>query len=95
MRKPVAILDAAVDIVVGVALVGELLAIIVDVLGRTFWDTPLLWTDEIASLSLSIIAFIGGAIAYRREQHVFIRTFVDLLPVGAMPAMPLSIGWYC
>ncbi len=37
MRKPVGTLDAGVDIVVGAALVGELLAIITDVLGRTFW----------------------------------------------------------
>jgi tripartite ATP-independent transporter DctM subunit len=80
MRKPVAILDTGVDIVVGAALVGELLAVITDVLGRTFWDAPLLWADEVSSLALSVIAFIGGAIAYRREQHVFIRTFVDLLP---------------
>ena len=93
MRKPVAILDAGVDIVVGAALVGELLAIITDVLGRTFWDTPLLWTNEASSLALSVIAFIGGAIAYRREQHVFIRTFVDLLPDRLRQASYAFADW--
>lgn len=93
MKKPVAILDAGVDIVVGAALVGELLAIITDVLGRTFWDSPLLWTNEASSLALSIIAFIGGAIAYRREQHVFIRTFVDLLPDRLRQASYAFADW--
>ena len=74
------ILDAAVDLVVGVALIGELLVVITDVLGRAFFDMPVLWTDEVSSLALSVIAFVGGAIAYRREQHVFIRTIVDRMP---------------
>src|SRR5690242_3445637 len=93
MRKTVAILDTGVDIVVGAALVGELLAIITDVLGRTFWDAPLLWTNEVSSLALSVIAFIGGAIAYRREQHVFIRTFVDLLPDRLRQASYAIADW--
>ena len=93
MRKPVAILDTGVDIVVGAALVGELLAIITDVLGRTFWDSPLLWSDEASSLALSVIAFIGGAIAYRREQHVFIRTLVDLLPDRLRQASYAFADW--
>ncbi len=93
MRNPVAILDAGVDVVVGAALVGELLAVITDVLGRTFWDSPLLWTDEASSLALSVIAFIGGAIAYRREQHVFIRTIVDLLPDRLRQASYAIADW--
>ncbi len=93
MTKPVAILDTCVDIVVGVALVGELLAVITDVLGRTFFDSPLLWADEVSSLALSVIAFIGGAIAYRREQHVFIRTIVDLLPDNLRHACYAFVDW--
>lgn len=93
MTKPVAILDTCVDIVVGVALVGELLAVITDVLGRTFFDSPLLWADEVSGLALSVIAFIGGAIAYRREQHVFIRTIVDLLPDNLRHACYAFVDW--
>jgi TRAP-type C4-dicarboxylate transport system permease small subunit len=49
--------DAAVDIVVGVALVGELLVVMGNVLGRLFFNEPLLWGDEAAGFALSIIAF--------------------------------------
>ena len=38
-------LDRVVDVVVGVALVGELLVVIANVVGRVFIDTPLLWAD--------------------------------------------------
>jgi len=93
MTKLVAILDACIDIIVGIALVGELLAVITDVLGRTFFDSPLLWADEVSSLALSVIAFIGGAIAYRREQHVFIRTIVDLLPEDLRHACYAFVDW--
>ncbi len=87
------ILDAAVDLVVGTALIGELLVVITDVLGRTFFDTPLLWTNEVSSLALSVIAFIGGAIAYRREQHVFIRTIVDRMPEQPRHACYAFVDW--
>ena len=91
--RAVAILDLCVDLVVGTALVGELLAVIIDVLGRTFFDAPLLWTNEVSSLALSVIAFIGGAIAYRREQHVFIRTIVDILPERPRRACYAFVDW--
>ena len=87
------LLDTAVDLVVGIALIGELLVVITDVLGRAFFDTPLLWTDEVASLALSVIAFIGGAIAYRREQHVFIRTIVDRMPERPRYACYAFVDW--
>jgi tripartite ATP-independent transporter DctM subunit len=73
-------LDLGVDILVGAALLGELLVVIASVVGRTVFDWPILWADEAGNLALSVIAFLGGAIAYRREQHVFVRTFVDMLP---------------
>ncbi len=73
-------LDVTVDTVVGVALLGELIVVIANVMGRWLLDTPLLWADEVAGFSLAIIAFLGGAIAYRREQHVLVRTLVDMLP---------------
>jgi tripartite ATP-independent transporter DctM subunit len=86
-------LDRVVDVVVGVALVGELLVVIANVVGRVFIDIPLLWADEVSGFALSIIAFLGGAIAYRREQHVLIRTLVDLLPTRPRAASYALVDW--
>ena len=79
-RGPVHWLDAVVDIAVGIALVGELVVIMGNVLGRLFFNEPLLWSDEVAGFALSIMAFLGGAIAYRRDAHVRVQTIVAMLP---------------
>ncbi len=86
-------LDGVVDVIVGVALVGELLVVIANVVGRVFFDTPLLWADEVSGFALSVIAFLGGAIAYRREQHVLVRTLVDLLPPPSRAASYALVDW--
>src|SRR4029079_13454675 len=86
-------LDLAVDAVVGLALLGELIVVMASVIGRGLLDIPLLWADEVAGFSLSVIAFLGGAIAYRREQHVLVRTVVDLLPTGWRLASYALVDW--
>ena len=45
-------------------------------------QTSFLWVDDVAKIALSIIAFIGGAFAYRRNEFVSVRAFVNQLPVG-------------
>jgi tripartite ATP-independent transporter DctM subunit len=86
-------LDRVVDVVVGTALVGELLVVIANVVGRVFIDTPLLWADEVSGFALSVIAFLGGAIAYRREQHVLVRTLIDMLPANPRAASYALVDW--
>ena len=54
-------LDSALDIIVALAMFGELGAVIADVIGRTLFDAPLLWADEVGGLALTTMAFIGGA----------------------------------
>jgi TRAP-type C4-dicarboxylate transport system permease small subunit len=86
-------LDGAVDVTVGFALLGELVVVIANVLGRMFFETPLLWVDEVSGFALSIIAFLGGAIAYRREQHVLVRTLVNMLPSSWRLACYAWVDW--
>jgi len=86
-------LDRVVDVVVGVALVGELLVVMANVIGRLFIDTPLLWADEVSGFALAVIAFLGGAIAYWREQHVLVRTLVDMLPTRPRAASYALVDW--
>jgi len=73
-------LDGAVDLILGIALLGELTVVFVNVLSRTLVNRPILWTEEITSLALSILAFIGGAIAYRRQQHTSVQALLRYLP---------------
>jgi tripartite ATP-independent transporter DctM subunit len=92
-RSPLRLLDTGLEIIVALAMFGELAVVIADVLGRTFLEAPLLWTDEIAGLALTTIAFIGGALAYRRDQHIAVRLIVDLLPSGPRRTAHAAADW--
>jgi tripartite ATP-independent transporter DctM subunit len=65
--------DMTAKAVLAIALLGELTAIFANVIARTFFATAFLWTDEVAKLALSTLAFIGGAVAFAHGQHSFIR----------------------
>jgi tripartite ATP-independent transporter DctM subunit len=67
--------------VLAAALLGELGVVFFNVLSRSFFDFPLLWSDEAAKLALSTLAFLGGAFAYRRGEHAFVRALIAFLPL--------------
>ncbi|MGB6536114.1 MAG: TRAP transporter large permease subunit [Xanthobacteraceae bacterium] len=71
--------DTAAKAVLAVALLGELAAIFANVIARTFFATAFLWTDEVAKLALSTLAFIGGAVAFAHGQHSFVRFVLNRL----------------
>ena len=58
-------------------LLGELLLVLANVFARVYLQRSFLWSDEAARLSLSILAFIGGAVAYRRRDHTVVRVLLD------------------
>ncbi len=59
------------------ALLIELVIILADVIQRELFQASFLWADEASKLTLSVIAFIGGAAAYRGGQHTSIRLLLD------------------
>jgi tripartite ATP-independent transporter DctM subunit len=76
------LIDRAAESLIVVALLGELVLVLANVMARLFFHRSFLWTDEIARLALSILAFIGGAVAYRRRDHAFVRVILSRLPSG-------------
>jgi tripartite ATP-independent transporter DctM subunit len=70
------------------ALLIELAVVLVSIIGRTVAGHAPLWSDEASRLALSIIAFIGGAAAYRGAHHTAIRLITDRLG----ETMRLSVG---
>ena len=57
------VIDACADGLLVVVLQGELGIVLANVLARIFFNTSFLWADEVARFVLSIIAFVGGAVA--------------------------------
>jgi tripartite ATP-independent transporter DctM subunit len=79
-RRPSSLFDQVLGAILAAALLVELGVVFFNVVSRTLLDFPLLWSDEAAKLALSTLAFLGGAFAYQRGEHAFVRALTDLLP---------------
>jgi tripartite ATP-independent transporter DctM subunit len=92
------------EIIVVLALAGELVAMFGNVISRSLFDTSLLWSLEIGELALVVMTFVGGAIAYPRNEHMALHVLVQRLPqrwhaaieaLGCWQvfAMAIAAGW--
>ncbi len=79
--------------VAAAALLIELAVVLVSVTGRATVGYGPLWSDEASRLALAIIAFIGGAAAYRGAHHTAIRFITDRLPRTGRLAVGAGIEW--
>ena len=62
-------LDAAFRAILVIALVLQLAIVLTGIVSRFWFDESLLWADEAAKLFLSLTAFVGGALAFRRSEE--------------------------
>jgi tripartite ATP-independent transporter DctM subunit len=69
------------EVIVVAALLTELGAMFGNVICRAFFQTSLLWSLEIGELALVVMTFIGGAIAYPRNEHMALHAIVQRLPL--------------
>ena len=87
-------LDRTLDILLAVALLVELTIVFCSIISRSVFSAPWHWTNEAAEMSLTTIAFLGGAYAYRRGEHAFIRTLVEALPQEARRACAALVEYF-
>ncbi|WP_428539113.1 TRAP transporter large permease subunit [Rhodopila sp.] len=80
-------------ITAAIALLVELAVVLVSIIGRGTIGHGPLWSDEASRLALSIIAFIGGAAAYRGAHHTAIRLVTDRLNQTMRQAVCAAIEW--
>lgn len=73
-------IERAAEIVVVAALVGELVSMFGNVIARSFFNSSLVWSLEVGELALVVMTFIGGAIAYPRNEHMALHAVVQRLP---------------
>jgi tripartite ATP-independent transporter DctM subunit len=74
-------LTLLIQAVVAVALVAELVVMFGNVIARTFFDSPWLWSAEVGSDTLSVITFLGAAVACQRGQLIAVEALIDRLPL--------------
>jgi tripartite ATP-independent transporter DctM subunit len=80
--SPAAAIDGTLKLVLALALLAELGVVFFNTLSRALFGSSVVWTIEAAELALSTIAFLGGALAYRRGGHAFVRLLTEALPLG-------------
>ena len=80
-------------------LVGICAVTIAQVASRYLMESPLAWTEELATMLFAWLVFIGAALALKRGEHFALDLFVDLLP--ALPrrlarlAGIVAVGAFC
>lgn len=73
-------IELAAEVIVVLALAVELVAMFGNVIYRTFLNSSLLWSLEAGELALVVMTFVGGAIAYPRNEHMALQAVVQRLP---------------
>jgi len=87
------LLGRAATVAAAAALLIELAVVLVSILGRTLIGHGPMWADEASREALAIIAFIGGAAAYRGAHHTAIRLVTDRLSATTRLAVGAGIEW--
>ena len=71
--RPIEALSALLLINISVLL-------LVGVVSRYVFSKPIIWSDEVVSLSFIWLTMLGSAIAVHRNEHLRLTLFVDLMP---------------
>jgi tripartite ATP-independent transporter DctM subunit len=73
-----AVVEAAAALLVG----AEIAILLAGVLSRYVFDSPLVWSDELASILFLWLAMLGAVIAFRRDEHMRMTAVVGRLGAG-------------
>jgi tripartite ATP-independent transporter DctM subunit len=92
-RRCVHVVALIATTVAAAALLIELAVVLIGVAGRSLVGHGPLWADEASRLALSIIAFVGGAAAYRGAHHTAVRLITDRLTPTLRRAVNCAIEW--
>jgi len=90
LRRLVYAFDNGTAVVTCVLVVALLGCVSLGVITRTLGE-PLIWTDEFSRFLMVWLAAFGGIMASRRQLHVRIRYFQDLLPSRAHNVVEFAI----
>jgi len=70
-----------IETVTAILIVAEICILFAGVISRYFLHTPIIWTDEAASIVFLWLASLGAVVAFRRSEHMRMTALVS----GAAP----------
>ena len=93
LRVLTRLLALLVEVPTIIALVAEVVVLFCGVTARYVFHTPLIWSDELASIIFLWLAMFGAAIAVQRGGHMRLSYLMDRLPAsGRAIAEVLQLG---
>jgi tripartite ATP-independent transporter DctM subunit len=98
------ILGRLVEIPAALLVIAEIVILFAGVVSRYGFHSPLIWSDELASILFLWLAMLGSVIAFRRSEHMrmtaavakcspAMRAFLDLVATAAALAFLLMVAW--
>lgn len=68
------------EVVSAALMLNVTVLLLVGVISRYVFGKPIVWSDEVVSISFVWLTMLGAAIALHRNEHLRLNLFVDLLP---------------
>ncbi len=87
-------IDSVGRVALVLALLGELSVVLTDITIRFVATQSLLWTDEASKLCLTMLAFVGGALAYRARHHTAIQFVTRFFPETARAGVAVAVDGF-
>lgn len=98
------LLGMIVEIPAALLVVAEIIILFAGVVSRYGFHSPLVWSDELASILFLWLAMFGAVVAFRRGEHMRMtavvakaspetRAFLDVVGTSAALAFLLMIAW--
>ncbi len=72
--------DSVTDFWISFTLAVMLVVILLDIVLREVFGSPLTWHLEMSQYCLINVAYIGAAVAHRHRNHISINLFTSMLP---------------
>jgi tripartite ATP-independent transporter DctM subunit len=85
--------DGAVEVILAIALLVPAVSVLANIFTREVLGFSLLWVQELSICGLYVLAFVGGAAAYPRGNHVAVTLLTDRLPPRWKRVQGPSVHW--
>ncbi len=79
------VIGTALELVTASLVAVEIVILFVGIVARYVFHSPLIWSDELASMLCLWLAMLGGALALRRKEHMRMTAFATRAPAHLRP----------
>ena len=89
------VIGVATEFVGAMLVLAEVTILFAGVVSRYVFDSPIIWTDELANFLLLWLAMLGSVVAFRRDGHMRLTTLINMVGpdwgswLGAVAALVL------